>query len=60
MFADHNISIETVLQRPCDNGSANLLFATHEAVEKNIQSIIKELASASFVQSAPSMIRIEG
>ena len=26
MFADHNISIETVLQRPCDNGNANLLF----------------------------------
>ncbi len=59
MFADHEISIETVLQRPCDNGAATLLFATHEAVEKNIQSIIKELAAASFVHSKPSMIRIE-
>jgi len=59
MFADHNISIETVLQRPSDNGNANLLFATHEAVEKNIQSIIKELDAASFVKSTPSMIRIE-
>ena len=59
MFADHNISIETVLQRPSEQGSANLLFATHEAVEKNIQSIIKELAAASFVKSAPTMIRIE-
>ncbi len=59
MFAEHEISIETVLQRPCDNGAATLLFATHEAVEKNIQSIIKELAAASFVHSKPSMIRIE-
>ena len=59
MFADHEISIETVLQRPCDDGAATLLFATHEAVEKNIQSIIKELAAASFVHSKPSMIRIE-
>ncbi|MDF1882273.1 homoserine dehydrogenase [Sulfurimonas sp. MAG313] len=59
MFADHDISIETVLQRPLDNGSANLLFATHQAVEKNIQSIIKELSSASFVNTTPSMIRIE-
>ncbi|PHR56890.1 MAG: homoserine dehydrogenase [Arcobacter sp.] len=59
MFADHDISIETVLQRPIDNGSANLLFATHEAVEKNIQSIMKELSQASFVNTVPSMIRIE-
>lgn len=59
MFADHDISIETVLQRPCEDGNANLLFATHEAVEKNIQSIIKELDAASFVISTPTMIRIE-
>ena len=60
MFADNDISIETVLQRPCtDGGNANLLFATHEAVEKNIQKIIKELDSASFVKSTPTMIRIE-
>ncbi len=59
LFADHNISIETMLQRPCDNGNANLLFATHEAVEKNIQGIIKELADASFVLAKPSMIRID-
>ena len=59
MFADHDISIETVLQRPCDNGNANLLFATHEAVEKNIQSIIKELDASPFVKTTPTMIRIE-
>ncbi len=60
MFADHDISIETVLQRPCDNEMANLLFATHEAMEKNIQSIIDELDAAPFVKSTPTMIRIEG
>lgn len=59
MFADHNISIETVLQRPCKDKSANLLFATHEAVEKDIQQIIKELDSASFVKTTTKMIRIE-
>jgi homoserine dehydrogenase len=59
MFADNDISIETVLQRPCVNGDANLLFATHHAVEKNIQGIIKALDDASFVKSTPSMIRIE-
>ncbi len=59
MFADHNISIETMLQRPCANGNANLLFSTHEAVEKNIQGIIKELSAASYTKSTPTMIRIE-
>ncbi len=59
MFADRDISIETLLQRPCDNGNANLLFATHEAVEKNIQSIIQDLDASPFVKSTPTMIRIE-
>ena len=60
MFADNDISIETVLQRPCaDGGNASLLFATHMAVEKNVQAIIKELASADYVKSTPTMIRIE-
>ncbi len=60
LFAQHNISIETVLQRATDNNQANLLFATHIATEKAIADVIKELESLDFVKATPAMIRIDG
>ena len=47
-----------MLQRPADSDSANLLISTHVAFEKNIQNMIKTLASLDFVNSTPVMIRI--
>ncbi len=58
IFESHNISIETMLQRPSDNASANLLISTHNALEKDIQSMIKEIEALDFVNTKPSMIRI--
>ncbi len=58
IFETHNISIETMLQRPSENASANLLISTHVAVEKDIQNMIKELEALDFVNEKPSMIRI--
>jgi len=58
IFEDNNISVETMLQRPSDNDSANLLISTHIAVEKDIQTMIKEIAELSFVNSTPVMIRM--
>ncbi|MBU1657808.1 homoserine dehydrogenase [bacterium] len=58
IFEDNNISVETMLQRPALNSSANLLISTHTAVEKDIQNMIKEIALLDFVNSTPVMIRI--
>ena len=58
IFEEHNISIETMLQRPSENESANLLISTHIALEKNIQTMIHELEALDFVNAKPSMIRI--
>ena len=58
IFETHNISIETMLQRPSDNASANLLISTHIAVEKDIQNMMLELEALDFVNAKPSMIRI--
>jgi len=58
IFETHNISIETMLQRPSENASANLLISTHLAVEKDIQAMMSELEAVDFVNAKPVMIRI--
>jgi len=58
IFEEHNISVETMLQRQSDNGSANLLISTHIAVEKDIQAMMAELEALDFVNTKPVMIRI--
>lgn len=58
IFEQNNISVETMLQRPASNESANLLISTHIAIEKDIQNLIKEIEILEFVNSTPVMIRI--
>lgn len=58
IFAEHNISIATIMQHPSKSGSADLLISTHEAVEKDIQNMIKNIEALDFVNAAPVMIRI--
>ena len=58
IFEDNNISVETMLQRPALDNSANLLVSTHAAKESNIQEMIKTLEKLDFVNSTPVMIRI--
>ena len=58
IFETHNISIETMLQRPSENNSANLLISTHTAKESDIQAMITEFETLDFVNARPVMIRI--
>ncbi len=58
IFEEHNISVETMLQRPASTNSANLLISTHIALEKDVQSMMKALELLDFVNATPVMIRI--
>ncbi|MBL4729859.1 MAG: homoserine dehydrogenase [Sulfurimonas sp.] len=58
IFEENNISVETMLQRPSNGDSANLLISTHNAIESNIQKMISSLESLDFVNAKPVMIRI--
>lgn len=58
LFSEHDISIETILQRPSSSDSVNLLLSTHMAVERNIQDVIAISEKLNFVTSKPVMIRI--
>jgi homoserine dehydrogenase len=58
LFSEHDISIETILQRPSGSESVNLLLSTHMAVEGNIQNVIAIVKTLDFVMAEPVMIRI--
>jgi len=58
LFGEHDISIETILQRPSRGASVNLLLSTHTAVERNIQDVIAIVKTMDFVMAEPVMIRI--
>ena len=58
LFGEHDISIETILQRPATSESVNLLLSTHMAVERNIQDVISIVKTLDFVMTEPVMIRI--
>ena len=58
LFEDNKISVETMLQRPATQTSANLLVSTHIALEKDVQKLIQELEAQDFVNVTPVMIRI--
>jgi len=58
LFGAHNISIETILQRPSATDNVNLLLSTHTAVEGDIQEVIAISEKLDFVTAKPVMIRI--
>jgi homoserine dehydrogenase len=60
ILGDKNISIETMLQKPLGNNSANLLLSTHICTEKDIKDAINTIKLLGFVDgNSISMIRIE-
>ncbi|NPA65379.1 MAG: homoserine dehydrogenase [Epsilonproteobacteria bacterium] len=58
IFEQNNISVETMIQKPLDETSANLLISTHNAKESDIQTMITTLQEQEFVNTKPVMIRI--
>lgn len=58
LFANHTISVETMLQRPYEAQCAHLLVSTHEALESNVCAMIKDLESLDAVLEKPFKIRI--
>ncbi len=58
IFEENDISVETMIQKPVDEKSANLLISTHEAQESNIQKMMRSIEALDFVHAAPVMIRI--
>jgi homoserine dehydrogenase len=60
VLADAGISIGSMIQQPSDaDGSADLIFLTHQALERNINSAIARIEALKFVRSSVTRLRVE-
>ena len=66
-FAEHDVSIETVRQRPLspdpaspDEGHASLVVVTHTASDAALSATVDALAVLSTVRAVTSVMRVEG
>ena len=60
IFADHGVSVETVQQSVASNKAALLTIMTHEALEKDLESVVESLSKDDSVVSVSAVIRVEG
>ena len=60
VLADAGISIGSMIQQPSDaDGSADLIFLTHQALERNINTAIARIETLKFVRSSVTRLRVE-
>jgi homoserine dehydrogenase len=66
-FAEHDVSIETVRQRPLspdpqspEEGRASLVVVTHTASDAALSATVDALAALSTVRTVTSVMRVEG
>ena len=60
LLADAEISIGSMIQQPADmDGSADLIFLTHQALERNINAAIVCIEALAFVRSRVTRLRVE-
>lgn len=59
VLADHDISIESVIQKGRSENSVPLVILTHQALEKDFQAALGELAGLDVLENPPVFFRIE-
>ena len=60
VLADAKISIGSMIQQPAEQGEdAELIFLTHEAIERNVNAAIVKIEALPFVRSRVTRLRME-
>ncbi|WP_276352941.1 homoserine dehydrogenase [Cohnella caldifontis] len=61
VFADYDVSIESVMQPPTPNRQgAELIIISHEATKASMQQVLKAFGNLSSVKAVKSVYRVEG
>ncbi len=60
VFGNHGVSIGSMEQENADDGSARLVFITHEAVERDFRSTLADLDQLDAVKTVGQVLRVIG
>ncbi len=59
VLGNHNISIASVIQKEVNDAYVPLIIVTHEAIESEMFTCIKEIEDFEFVKDSVTIIRVE-
>jgi len=59
VFGDHDVSIESVVQRAHPEGDAEIVWVTHRVPEKNLRSALEDIRALPVVRAVSNCIRVE-
>jgi len=60
VLGDHNVSIDTVIQKRSDDEYAELVLITHKVQEQNLKDALTIMAGMSITKRIANVIRVEG
>ncbi|HEY0827730.1 MAG TPA: homoserine dehydrogenase [Bacilli bacterium] len=61
VFAEHEVSLESVLQQPNENNpKAEIIIITHDAKKANMNKVIEHFNGLDVIQQIKSIYRVEG
>jgi homoserine dehydrogenase len=61
IFAQHEVSLESVLQHPnANNPKAEIIIITHDANQASMKKVLKQFESMEVIHSVKSLYRVEG
>ena len=58
IFADNNVSLESIIQKSTNEGFANIIWLTQEATEKMINKSLSEIEALDVVEQISNRIRV--
>jgi homoserine dehydrogenase len=59
VFGDHDVSIESVVQRAHPDGDAEIVWVTHRVPEKNLRAALEGIRALPVVRAVSNCIRVE-
>jgi homoserine dehydrogenase len=61
IFADHEVSLESLLQQPnVKTHQAEIIIITHDASKASINKVLRQFESIDVIQTVKSVYRVEG
>jgi homoserine dehydrogenase len=59
IFAEHDVSLASVIQRHAEDGAAEIVWITHRAAERDARAALDRIAALDVVHGIGSVLRVE-